>query len=136
MKKIQQGENAIVLRTDYSNQEVWEAVRTAMLAPSPDDGFQAYVDIVEDPAYQDMTIKEVLQHVDSPIGFLFIVDNMTIVHPDHPILCIDLLDEPGQSFRLVPTELWAVENNLSIANMDYFEFRDAVDADGIFRGFQ
>jgi hypothetical protein len=31
--------------------------------------------------------------------------------------------------------LWAVENNLSLANMDYEEFAEAVDAQGIFRGF-
>jgi hypothetical protein len=27
-----------------------------------------------------------------------------------------------------------VENNLSLANMDFDEFADAVDADGVFRG--
>jgi hypothetical protein len=31
--------------------------------------------------------------------------------------------------------MWAVENNLSIANMDYDEFAAAVDEDGIFRDF-
>ena len=30
---------------------------------------------------------------------------------------------------------WSVENNLSIANMDWEEFADAVDDAGIFRGF-
>ena len=28
-----------------------------------------------------------------------------------------------------------VENNLSISNMDFYEFADNADADGIFRGF-
>jgi hypothetical protein len=31
--------------------------------------------------------------------------------------------------------MWGVENNLSIANMDFEEFADAVGPDGIFRGF-
>jgi hypothetical protein len=31
--------------------------------------------------------------------------------------------------------MWGVENNLSIANMDYSEFADEVDPDGVFRGF-
>jgi hypothetical protein len=30
----------------------------------------------------------------------------------------------------------SVENNLSIGNMDFDEFANAVDKDGIFRGFQ
>jgi hypothetical protein len=29
-----------------------------------------------------------------------------------------------------------MEANLSLANMDFFEFADAVDPDGIFRGFE
>ncbi|MDH6214469.1 hypothetical protein M2283_001752 [Streptomyces pseudovenezuelae] len=32
-------------------------------------------------------------------------------------------------------ELWSIENNLSGANMDFEEFADAVDDDGVFRGF-
>jgi hypothetical protein len=38
-------------------------------------------------------------------------------------------------FRVIPSQMWSVENNLSIANMDFFEFADAVGDDGIFRGF-
>jgi hypothetical protein len=30
-----------------------------------------------------------------------------------------------------PSELWAVENNLNIANMDWQEFAAAVDEDGV-----
>jgi Domain of unknown function (DUF6924) len=32
--------------------------------------------------------------------------------------------------------MWSVENNLSIANMDFEDFADATDDDGIFRGFR
>jgi hypothetical protein len=35
----------------------------------------------------------------------------------------------------VPRQVQAIENNLSIANMDFFEFADSADADGVFRGF-
>ncbi len=138
VKKIPDTENTLVLRTDYSNQEVWEAIRKVMLAPIPIAGFetQAYVDIVEDPAYQNMTVEDVIKNVDAERVFLFIVDNITLSHPEHPLLCVDLYDEPGQTFRLIPSELAAVENNLSIANLDFVDFKDNVDADGIFRGFE
>ena len=46
-----------------------------------------------------------------------------------------MYDEPGRTFRVIPSEMWSVENNLSIANMDFAEFADAVDEDGVFRGF-
>jgi hypothetical protein len=44
-------------------------------------------------------------------------------------------DEPGRTFRVIPREIWSVENNLSISNMDYHEFADNIDSDGVFRGF-
>jgi hypothetical protein len=54
--------------------------------------------------------------------------------PEHPVLCIDLSGS-GRSFRIVPEELWGAENNLAIAKMDFADFADAVEGDGVFRGF-
>jgi hypothetical protein len=31
--------------------------------------------------------------------------------------------------------MWSVENNLSIANMEFGEFAGNLDQDGVFRGF-
>lgn len=41
----------------------------------------------------------------------------------------------GAASGLSPLSLWGIENNLSIANMDFDEFADAVDEDGVFRDF-
>jgi hypothetical protein len=68
-------------------------------------------------------------------SFLFVVDRHALEHPDHPILVVDLRAEPGRTFRVVPSAVWAVENNLSIANLDFADFADAVGPDGVFRGF-
>jgi hypothetical protein len=46
-----------------------------------------------------------------------------------------LYTEPGRTFRVIPGEIWGVENNLSLANMDFAEFADSTDRDGLFRGF-
>jgi len=67
--------------------------------------------------------------------FMFVVDHTALSHAEHPILVIDLNDEVGRAFRVIPSEMWGVENNLSISNMDFYEFADNADADGIFRGF-
>lgn len=37
--------------------------------------------------------------------------------------------------RAIATELYSIEANLSIGNMDFAEFADAMDEEGIFRGF-
>jgi hypothetical protein len=47
----------------------------------------------------------------------------------------DMYHDPGRTFRVIPSEMWGVENNLSLSNMDFFEFADAADEDGVFRGF-
>jgi hypothetical protein len=36
---------------------------------------------------------------------------------------------------VIPAELWSVEINLAIANMDFEEFAENTDADGVLRGF-
>jgi hypothetical protein len=73
----------------------------------------------------------------SPNGaaVLFIGDSMTMTLPDHPILVVDLLeDNGGPPFRCIPPELWAVDNNLNIANMSWNDFADDLDEDGVYRG--
>jgi hypothetical protein len=137
LKQIPETANALVLRTDFSDDAAWESICAAIEKPAGQFGFRAYVDCVSDPAYDGITTEQVLSLApeDSNHTFVFVVDRITVSHPEHPILVIDLYDEPGRSFRVVPSEMWGVENNLSIANMDFDEFAGAVDPDGVFRGF-
>jgi hypothetical protein len=76
-----------------------------------------------------------LATVSSQRTFMFVVDSTTITHEEHPVAVLDLWHQPGRTFRVIPSQMWSVENNLSISNMDFFEFADAADDDGIFRGF-
>jgi len=41
----------------------------------------------------------------------------------------------GRELRCEVGEVASIEVNLSIANMDFDEFADSADADGVFRGF-
>ena len=41
----------------------------------------------------------------------------------------------GRSFRCAVAEIASIEANLSIANMDFRDFADAVEGEGVFRGF-
>ncbi|MEV0881700.1 hypothetical protein AB0I85_28165 [Micromonospora echinofusca] len=125
----------LVLRTDFSDEDAWVAVCAASIAPSV-DGFAASLAFVSDPAFAGLSPRQVaaLPKV-TYRSFLFLVDNVTVTDPETPLVALDLLREPGRWFRVVPAELWSIESNLSIANMDFSEFADAVDPDGVFRGF-
>ncbi|MGQ0602911.1 MAG: DUF6924 domain-containing protein [Anaerolineales bacterium] len=135
MRPIPETRNALVLRTDFSDDAAWEAICAAIRAPVGE--FQAYVDFLNDPEYEGITLEQLLALApQSPYrSFIFIADRTTFSLPEHPILVVDLYTEPGRTFRVIPSEMWSVENNLSIANMDFEEFADALSPDGVFRGF-
>jgi hypothetical protein len=137
MKPLPQSQAALVIRTDFSDQEAWDAIGAAILQLT-EEGFGAQVEFVDDAGYRGATKDQLLDLV--PEGeerpfFLMIVDAATVRSPEHRVLVVDLWREPGREFRAVPAAVQAIENNLSIANINFAEFADAVDEDGIFRGF-
>jgi hypothetical protein len=137
MKPLPQSQAALVIRTDFSDQETWDAIGAAILQLT-EEGFGAQVEFVDDVAYRGATKEQLLDLVpegDERPFFLMIVDAVTVRSPEHLVLVVDLWREPGRELRAVPAAVQAIENNLSIANIDFAEFADAVDEDGIFRGF-
>jgi hypothetical protein len=139
MKPLPDTPEALVLRTDFSDDATWRAVCEASSAPSPGDGFLANLTFVEDRAFEAAAVADLLAAAAAASQyrtFMFVADGVTMREAEHPVLVIVLADQPGRSFRVIPSEMWSVENNLSLANMDFDEFADAVDAAGIFRGFE
>lgn len=134
MKQIPETEEALVIRTDFADEAAWEAIKRAIVRPV--GGFRAYVNFLDEPEYEGIGVEQLMELVPegSDHTYLFVVDGTALSHPEQPILCLDLTDEPGRTFRVIPSEMWGVENNLSLANMDFDEFATLVDADGIFRG--
>ena len=136
MVDLTQSEESLVIRADFTDDSIWNVLKAAITQEDPAFGFQANVEFVEDRKYSGLTADRVLEIF--PEGsnqtFVFLADSETISNPEHPVLCIDLFDERGRTFRVVPSQMWSVENNLSIANMDFAEFADIVDADGVLRG--
>jgi hypothetical protein len=135
MKALPESENSLVIRTDFSDDKVWHEVREQLAAPVGD--FRAYVDFVETRDYDGLAIEKLLELV--PEGadksFVFLADRETMTNPEHPALVVDLLYERGRSFRVIPSEMWSVENNLSLCNMDWEDFADNLDSNGVHRGF-
>jgi tetratricopeptide (TPR) repeat protein len=134
-KKIPSTENSLALRTDFSDEPTWKEL--CLTIQNSEGEFRAHVDFISDPAFDGLTADELPSLLsDESKSFAFIIDKIALSNSEHPILVVDFQDEPRRTFRVIPSELWAVENNLSIANMGFEDFADAVDKDGIFRGFQ
>lgn len=137
MKSLPHTENPLVLRTDFSNQMTWEKICTEIQKPVGMFRFRANVEFLDDTEYAGLTQEQVLERIPKNYNhtFIFIVDRTTISHPDHPLVVMDLYDGSGHEFRAIPSQIQGIENNLSIANMDFEEFAEAVDEEGVFRGF-
>lgn len=135
MKSLPETRDAPVLRTDFSNDSAWDALCEA-IQQEGEEGFHAYVECVSDPEFANVSPGDLLAHArGTGRSYLFVVDAQAITDDEHPVLVLDLETEPGRTFRVIPAEIWGVENNLTIANMDFREFADAADEDGVFRGF-
>jgi len=137
VRQIPETENALVLRTDFSNEAVWEKIRALIQKPAGLFRFRANVEFLSDTDYADITKDQLLELIPRNYNhnFMIIVDQLAISQTDHPLLIVDLYEKSGREFRAVPSQIQGIENNLSIANMDFEEFAESVDQDGIFRGF-
>lgn len=131
MPALPASDDPLLVRTDFSSDDGWRALVTRLGQPN-EDGFQANLTPVDEPAFADAAPESLAQASDHAV--LFVADRTTISHPERPVLCIDP-EAVQDSFRAAPAELWGIENNLSLGNMDFGEFAEAVGDDGIFRGF-
>jgi len=137
MRPIPKTVNALVLRTDFSDQSAWTAICKIIQRPVGIFRFRANVEFLDDAAYADISKDQLLELIphDYNHSFIILVDQTASLQPDYPLLIVDLYERSGNEFRAVPSQIQAIENNLSIANMDFEEFADSVDKAGVFRGF-
>jgi hypothetical protein len=131
---ISRTEHPPLIRTDFESDSAWDAVCKAVQQKVGE--FSANVTPVNSPVFDGASLDRVIA-LASRAGhsFVFVADAEALRNPEHPVLVVDLDDESGRHFRVIPSEAWGVEDNLSLANMDFDEFAEAVDEDGVFRGF-
>ena len=136
MVKWPDTDNPVLLRTDFSDDAVWAALCKDAQSQS-DENFQANIDCVSNRSFDGLAVEQLvaLAQTGSSHSFAFMADRLTVTDPERPVLVVDLAHQPGRTFRVIPSQMWAVENNLTLANMEYSEFADNVDPDGVFRGF-
>jgi hypothetical protein len=123
-----------LLRTDASQPDRWAALLAAIRTPNA-DGFVAYVSVATDAALDGLdepAIRRLPRDANSA-GFVLVADAEAQAGDEFPILVVDLSGEDRPSFRVAARCLWSVQNNLSIANLDWANFTDYLGADGVYR---
>src|SRR5260370_21476991 len=114
--ELSASDETLLLRSDYSDQPAW--VEFCRLVEAPyEEGFRAYVTFIDNPVLSGRTLEGLTAVAESGgyQSFFFVADLEAISNLEHPILAIDLHQQPGRALRVVPAQLWAVENNISPA---------------------
>ena len=147
MKNLPDTDETLLIRTDHSDQAAWQALLTAVTTPNK-NGFLANVHVVDDVAYSDLTTEQAVSVARARGDLLIVADTTALTGPEMPLLAVlpfhededDDYDEDEETkqehgeLRVIAAELWSIENNISLANMDWEDFVNAAD-EGVFRGF-
>ena len=137
MKQLSQTDNPLVLRTDFTDQAAWNAIYREIQKSVGIFRFYAHVEFIDDVQYTGITKEHVIELIPGHYNhsFIVLVDRTANSQSHHPLLIVDLYEKSGREFRALPSRIQSIENNLSIANMDFEEFAEAVVEDEVFRGF-
>jgi hypothetical protein len=142
---------SLFLRTDFTDDAAWDQVREEATREYGPDEFCANVEPVSDPQWAGAAWEAVkaAAPVDDDTGpsVLFIADSITFASPAHPVLVMDLEDKflsvtefpeiaNRTPFRCIPSALWEVENNLSIANLDWEDYAGNLAGGEVYRGLE
>lgn len=135
-------EDSPLVRTSFASDAAWDALCKAVVTPNEDE-FLANVKPVNDKAWADTTplaLANASREDNVNALVAFIVDDQAMDDKDMPVLVVELDAERVESaeprtFRCIVRELWSVENNLNLANMDWEDFTDELE-DGVFRGYE
>jgi hypothetical protein len=130
----------LLVRTDYSVDWAWHAALSAATAVYDMDDFErmgALLRPVESPALSNLT-PEGLAALgrEDYLSQIAVADTQTM--RDQTVLFVDfneLNGQVGRTFRSIPSAVEPIVVNLSLANMDFADFADNTNPDGIFCGF-
>lgn len=141
--------DALVIRTDFSDDESWNAVVGELRRPwGPDGEFPASVQVVDARAWSGATADEVLAAVDEDeyLSVVFLADRHTMQSPRRALLALttvweddgdldpvyyqELIESPEpREFRAAPAAVHSVHVNVTLGNMGFAEFAVAASAE-------
>ncbi|RZB15194.1 hypothetical protein StrepF001_34085 [Streptomyces sp. F001] len=147
--------DALVVRTDYDDDQAWQDVAAALMEPWGDNKqYEAHVHFMNDPAWAGATVDEVLTAVSAAedLAVVFLADRTTMQAEYHALLAVttltreeceddedyEQLTEFGREFRTVAAGVHEVYANLSIGNLGFEEYAAWAhdDPEGIYRSFE
>src|SRR4051794_38237125 len=140
MVRLPSSTATLLVRTGFQDEQAWREV-VAAATVSTEYTLPAVLLPVDDPQFVGCTDEQLLaaaaENDLAGSAVLFVADTETMASPDNAVLVLIMDSPPGvrESFRCVPGELSAVENDLNIGNLDWDDFAEsAVEQGGIYHG--
>ncbi|MGP4011436.1 DUF6924 domain-containing protein, partial [Streptomyces sp. 4N124] len=129
MKSLPHAQETLLVRTDFSDEAAWQRLRTVVTTPDEEDGFLASLHIVDDSAYRNLTAEQVVALAPAEEELLIVADQQALTVTEMPLLALCMSGDDGDGegpgfgeLRVAAQQLWSIENNISLANMDWEEF--------------
>lgn len=130
--------DAVVVRTDYSDEAAWWSLRAA-LAIGPAGELDWPLLVVDDEEWAGATVEEVRDAAaaDKWLDVVFIADRTAQTGPGHRVLAVAASPASAKEFRVVPGWVLLVHGTLTATDVrfDAFAQSAARDPEGVFRGF-
>ncbi|WP_406088931.1 DUF6924 domain-containing protein [Streptomyces sp. NBC_01013] len=136
--------DVLVIRTDFSDDESWNAVVGELHRPwGPVGEFPSTVQLVETPAWSGATTDEVFAAVvDEELIVVFLADRNTMQSPTRALLALstaredvsgldpvyyrELIESPEpREFRAMPAAVHGVQVDLALGNVNFAEYAGA-----------
>ncbi|WP_214416940.1 DUF6924 domain-containing protein [Sphaerisporangium fuscum] len=129
---------ALLVRTSFDDEEGWRGLIDELGGVGEDGWIGAGLNpgesdveniplaalVVDDPAFEGLLPGQVpaLVPPEEHTTLVALADARTFAEPDRPLTVVDLYDTPGQPAVLPCAQVGPMECNLSLANMDFYEF--------------
>ncbi|SHJ10722.1 hypothetical protein SAMN05421803_103452 [Nocardiopsis flavescens] len=136
------GNDALLVRTDFSDDAAWAALVELVRHPGEEgfgdivDDFGDNIDFVDDPAFGGASPEQLMaavlsgpEETDLSANLVLIGDAAAMSGPDRSLAGISLLEGPGCPFRVPAVIAGIMVVNLALANMDLDDYVDVPPRD-------
>lgn len=136
MPSLPESDIYLLVRTYFGDDAGWDAL-TAVIGEGSEEGFFANVEYVDDRQFEGFSVEELQAahpHREDGWDVMYVADERTIKEPVHPLLLVRVGSSEELPFRCRADLLYEIDANLSLANLDWDDFRDQVDESGVYGG--
>lgn len=123
--------DVICFRTDFSDDNKWKNIKEKI---KNDGEYECFLKYIEEKKFENTEKEKIIEFLNSinyEYDFFIICDSQSM--NDETLLIININSK--NNFRCRASLLWSPVNNLSIANMDFDEFKNNANDNNIFNGF-